>query len=238
MRTDKDRVKDMATAAATSPPAEAAEGGKKRISKKLIMLAAPAVLLPLLLGGAWVAGLLDPLLGKGKQAEAGKEGAGEGAEQHGAKPEAGHGAAPAAHGAPAPHGAPAAPAHGAPAPSAHGAAPAAHGDAPAAKAVPGAPVFVEIPDLITNLNTGAKRAMYVKAKVRIEVKNSDDEAALRAVMPRLLDLFQTYLREMRPEELRGSIGTFRLREELMSRANIAAAPVRIQDLLFVELLVQ
>ena len=57
-------------------------------------------------------------------------------------------------------------------------------------------------------------------------------------MPRLLDLFQTYLREMRPEELRGSIGTYRLREELMSRANIAAAPVRIQDLLFVELLVQ
>jgi flagellar FliL protein len=57
-------------------------------------------------------------------------------------------------------------------------------------------------------------------------------------MPRLQDLFQTYLREMRPEELRGSAGTYRLREELIARADIAVAPARIQDLLFTEILVQ
>jgi flagellar FliL protein len=57
-------------------------------------------------------------------------------------------------------------------------------------------------------------------------------------MPRLLDLFQTYLREMRPEELRGSAGTWRLREELIARANIAIAPARVTDVLFTELLVQ
>jgi flagellar FliL protein len=57
-------------------------------------------------------------------------------------------------------------------------------------------------------------------------------------MPRLLDMFQTYLREMRPEELRGSAGTWRLREELLARANIALAPVRVVDVLFIELLVQ
>ncbi len=215
-----------AAAKATAPPAEGAEGGKKRISKKLILLAAPVVLLPLLLGGAWMAGLFDSLLGKGKHTEAAAEPAAEHADPHAAKPDAGHGASPDAHGA--------APAHGAPAPAASG-----HGAAPAAaKPPPGSPVFIEIPELIANLNTGNKRAVYVKAKVRIEIKRAEDEAALRAVMPRLLDLFQTYLREMRPEELRGSIGTYRLREELMSRANIAAAPVRIQDLLFVELLVQ
>ncbi len=47
-------------------------------------------------------------------------------------------------------------------------------------------------------------------------------------MPRLQDLFQTYLREMRPEELRGSAGTYRLREELIARANVAVAPARIR----------
>ena len=57
-------------------------------------------------------------------------------------------------------------------------------------------------------------------------------------MPRLQDLFQTYLREMRPEELRGSAGTYRLREELLGRANIAAAPARITDILFIQLLMQ
>jgi flagellar FliL protein len=65
-------------------------------------------------------------------------------------------------------------------------------------------------------------------------------------MPRLLDVFQTYLREVRPDELRGSAGTQRLREELVARANIAVAQVgrgdaqqiRINDVLFLEILVQ
>ncbi|QYU67282.1 argininosuccinate synthase [Leptolyngbya sp. 15MV] len=58
------------------------------------------------------------------------------------------------------------------------------------------------------------------------------------VMPRLVDLFATYLREVRPEELRGSAGTHRLREELIARASLAAAPARVTDVLFVEILVQ
>ena len=57
-------------------------------------------------------------------------------------------------------------------------------------------------------------------------------------MPRLLDLYTTYLREMRPEELRGSSGTQRLREELIARANLVLAPARVNDILFTELLVQ
>jgi len=57
-------------------------------------------------------------------------------------------------------------------------------------------------------------------------------------MPRILDLFTTCLREMRPEELRGSAGTHRLREELIARANLAAPPARVTDVLFVEMLLQ
>jgi flagellar FliL protein len=57
-------------------------------------------------------------------------------------------------------------------------------------------------------------------------------------MPRLLDMFTGYLRETRPEELRGSAGTQRLREELLARANIATRPGTVTDVLFVELIVQ
>jgi flagellar FliL protein len=57
-------------------------------------------------------------------------------------------------------------------------------------------------------------------------------------MPRLLDMFQTYLREMRPEELRGSAGTYRLREQLIARANVAVQPAHVTDVLFTELLIQ
>jgi flagellar FliL protein len=72
----------------------------------------------------------------------------------------------------------------------------------------------------------------------VEVAGPADAAALQAAMPRLVDLFTTYLREVRPEELRGSAGTHRLREELIARANIAAAPARVTDVLFTEILVQ
>ena len=100
------------------------------------------------------------------------------------------------------------------------------------------PVFVELPEMISNLNAPGRRATFVKLKARIELAKAEDQAAFTAAQPRIIDLFETYLREMRPEELRGSAGTYRLREELITRANIAVAPARVVDILFSELLVQ
>lgn len=105
-------------------------------------------------------------------------------------------------------------------------------------APPAPPVFAELPDIVANLNTGGRRSSFVKLKARLELSKPEDQAALQAAMPRVLDLFQTYLREMRPEELRSSAGTWRLREELMARASLASAPARIKDVLFTEILVQ
>jgi len=100
------------------------------------------------------------------------------------------------------------------------------------------PNFVDVPELIANLNSSGKRQSFVKLKARIEVAREADQAVVTAAMPRILDLFQTYLREIRPEELRGSAGTWRLREEMIARANIAVAPARVTDVLFVEMLIQ
>ena len=100
------------------------------------------------------------------------------------------------------------------------------------------PIFMELPEIIANLNAGPRRNSFIKLRPKLEIARAEDEAAVRAAMPRLMDLFQTYLREMRPEELRGSAGTYRLREELIARANIAVAPVRIIDVLFPEMIVQ
>ena len=105
-------------------------------------------------------------------------------------------------------------------------------------AAPAAPVFAELPDIVANLNTGGRRSSFVKLKARLELSKPEDQAVLQSAMPRVLDLFQTYLREMRPDELRASAGTWRLREELMARASLAAAPARIKDVLFTEILVQ
>ena len=100
------------------------------------------------------------------------------------------------------------------------------------------PVFVELPEMVANLNAPGRRASFVKIQARVELAKAEDQAGFTAAQPRVIDLFQTYLREMRPEELRGSAGTYRLREELITRANIAVAPARVVDVLFTELLVQ
>ena len=108
----------------------------------------------------------------------------------------------------------------------------------ASKDAPHAPVFVELPEMVANLNAPGRRASFVKIKVRLELSKEADQAAFTAAQPRVVDVFQTYLREMRPEELRGSAGTYRLREELIARAGLAAAPAQVVDVLFSELLVQ
>ncbi|MBY0330440.1 MAG: flagellar basal body-associated FliL family protein [Acetobacteraceae bacterium] len=100
------------------------------------------------------------------------------------------------------------------------------------------PVFLDMPDIIANLNIGNRRTAFIKLRSKLELARAEDRQAVEAAMPRLLDLFTTYLREIRPEELRGSAGTFRLREELLNRANIAVAPARVTDVLFLEILQQ
>lgn len=105
------------------------------------------------------------------------------------------------------------------------------------KAAEVAPTFLDLPDIVANLNSG-RRTAFIKLKAKFELSKPEDAAPLQAAMPRIIDLFQSYLREMRPEELRGTAGTYRLREELIARSNIAAHPARVLNVLFTELLVQ
>jgi flagellar FliL protein len=105
-------------------------------------------------------------------------------------------------------------------------------------AKPNVPVFVDLPDMIANLSTPPSKPSYIKLQARLEVSKQEDVEKIKQAMPRIQDIFQTYLREMRPEELRGSAGIYRLREELLGRANVAVAPVKVNDVLFTQLLIQ
>ena len=100
------------------------------------------------------------------------------------------------------------------------------------------PVYVDVPEIISNLNVPGKRPSYVKLHAKLELASKTDEAQVAAAMPRIEDLFQTYLRDMRPEELRGSEGSYRLREELIDRATVAVAPAHVTDVLFLELIIE
>lgn len=99
-------------------------------------------------------------------------------------------------------------------------------------------VFYDLPDLLVNLNTAGRKPSFLKLSISLELERGDDLPRLQSVMPRIIDNFQVYLRELRVEDLRGSGGIYRLREELLTRVNAAAAPVKIGDVLFKEMLVQ
>lgn len=101
------------------------------------------------------------------------------------------------------------------------------------------PVFLDVPDLLINLaGLPGERVQYLKVKVVLEVKEEKQLEAIKPSMPRVTDVFQTYLRELRVSDLNGSAGLFRLREELTRRVNAAVAPNRITAVLFKEIVIQ
>jgi len=61
---------------------------------------------------------------------------------------------------------------------------------------------------------------------------------MEANKPRIVDTFNTYLRELRTSDLSGSAGIYRLREELMARLNKTVEPGIVKDILFSEIIVQ
>ena len=108
-------------------------------------------------------------------------------------------------------------------------------ETPAVKPV----VFVDLPEILVNLsNPGADRTQYLKVKVVLELSEQKMIEQITPIMPRVMDAFQTYLRELRPSDLDGSAGLYRLKEELTRRVNVAIAPSRINAVLFKEIVVQ
>jgi flagellar FliL protein len=99
--------------------------------------------------------------------------------------------------------------------------------------------FMDLPDVLVNLaNTGGERTQYLKMKITLELPDQTMVGQVQPVMPRVVDAFQTYLRELRPTDLDGSAGLYRLKEELTRRVNASISPSRINAVLFKEIVVQ
>ncbi len=99
-------------------------------------------------------------------------------------------------------------------------------------------VFYDLPELLVNLNTAGRQASFLKIQVSLELGDPAAVPEVEAVLPRIVDNFQVYLRELRPPELHGTKGVYRLKEELLVRVNAALDPIRVYDILFKEILVQ
>lgn len=98
-------------------------------------------------------------------------------------------------------------------------------------------VFYDLPEMTVNLATDGRSA-YLKVRIALEVENRAMISQVEPYLPRILDAFQIYLRELRPADLEGSAGLFRLKEELLRRINLSVYPGRVEGVLFKEILVQ
>lgn len=113
-----------------------------------------------------------------------------------------------------------------------------HGGKEGEATVAGA-AYVDLPEMTVNLATvDREKQRYVRLAVALEVDEPKAAEMIKPMMPRVLDSFQTHLRELRPDDIRGSSGVYRLKEELLRRVNTAVAPAKVDAVLFKEIVVQ
>lgn len=108
---------------------------------------------------------------------------------------------------------------------------------PPPKAVQAA-AFMDLPEMLVNLQTTGRKQAFLKLRVALELEAITDQPRVEQMLPRIVDNFQVYLRELRIEDLQGASGMHLLREELLTRVNAAVKPVKVSDVLFKEMLVQ
>ncbi|HWW12344.1 MAG TPA: flagellar basal body-associated FliL family protein [Brevundimonas sp.] len=98
--------------------------------------------------------------------------------------------------------------------------------------------FYTMPDMVMNIQADSGRPTYLKLKLTLEMQDAELATHLQEEMPRMKDMFQSFLRELRPEDLAGSSGSFQLRAEILRRVNLIAAPGKVDAVLIEEMLVQ
>jgi len=98
-------------------------------------------------------------------------------------------------------------------------------------------LYYTMPDIVVNMQTADGRPTFLKLKLTLELPDQDAVDALEPDLPRLQDMFQTFLRELRPEDLSGSQGSYQLRMELLRRVNLVIAPSKANAVLIEEMLI-
>ncbi len=109
---------------------------------------------------------------------------------------------------------------------------------PTASHVGGELAVFELAPMTLNLRSDVDRQSYLRVVIALECRDKATCDALAPYAPRLIDAFQIFLRELRPEELTGTASLFHIKGELLKRVNALAAPLRVEQVLFNEFLVQ
>jgi flagellar FliL protein len=92
-----------------------------------------------------------------------------------------------------------------------------------------------MPEIVIRLDGG--QGQYLKLATVLDLAPDRTPEEIKTVEPRLLDLMQTYLIELKPDEIKGTAGMYRMRQELLRRVN-DVVPGSTRDILFKTLILQ
>lgn len=99
-------------------------------------------------------------------------------------------------------------------------------------------VFTELPEVLVNLRSKDGNGGFLKATFIIESVSEKLGEKIDKLKPQIVDQFQIFLREMDMNDLRGSAGLQRVRQELISRVDNITAPEKIRNVLIKEFILQ
>lgn len=98
-------------------------------------------------------------------------------------------------------------------------------------------IFVDLPEVLVNLNVTGQRLRFLKFGAALEVAGEEEAALVEQFVPRIADNIYMYLRAIQPEELAGPDGVFRVKRDLLARIN-QVSPAHVRDVLIKDMLVQ
>ena len=98
--------------------------------------------------------------------------------------------------------------------------------------------FVDMPDMVVNLNVDSRRLRFLKFGAALEVLGETEAAQIERFLPRIIDNVHMYLRSFDPEQLSGPQSVYGVKVDLIARINQVVAPAEIRDVLIKEMLIQ
>lgn len=102
----------------------------------------------------------------------------------------------------------------------------------------GKEAYVDVPAFMVNLRSPDGQARFLKLHFMIVPADGVTPDALKEKLPLVMDSFQPFLRELRPEDLAGSAAVFRIKEEMMVRATATLGDGQVKDILIQDLVQQ
>lgn len=91
-------------------------------------------------------------------------------------------------------------------------------------------IFYDLPEITAPIRNMQGGNDIVSIKLGIELSNPEDVKKIEVLLPRIYDIILAHTRELRTEEVNGSEGLYWLKQELLYRLKLAAAPIKIENI--------